>query len=337
MFRQKTESKSSFFLLTVDLEDWFQVENFKQCIPFSSWSERELRVENNTYRLLDLFDSIKLNNPISPTNPKATFFVLGWLAERFPNLIKEIHNRGHEVASHGYCHDLCIESSYSELKKDLIESKILLEDIIGDRVYGYRAPSFSINDDILKIIEDCGYLYDSSYNSFGFHSRYGKLNIAHTKKKGIAIQFPKSSNPTNPTNATNPSNSINNFYELPISNLRLSLNSIIPFNPSSPKNPIKYKDYIFPWGGGGYFRLFPFLLFKLGVRSILNKDSTYMFYIHPWEIDVDQPRVKDASAIFKFRHYVHLKKTQSKLEKLIMAFSHCSFVSCRQYLKEIVV
>ena len=152
-------------LITVDVEDWFQVENFKTCIPFSSWSSRELRVERNTHRLLDLLDS---NNGQPTTGHKlsekrrATFFVLGWIAERLPHLVLEIHSRGHEVASHGYYHNLCRQSSYDDLKRDLSDSKKLLEDIVGDRVLGYRAPGFSINDEILKIIEDSGCLLYTS-------------------------------------------------------------------------------------------------------------------------------------------------------------------------------
>ena len=135
-------------LITIDVEDWFQVENFKQHIPFSSWDSRELRVEKNTHRLLDLFDSTALHNQQPTTNnthPKklcATFFVLGWLAERLPNLIREIHSRGHEVASHGYRHNLCNLESKEDLRKDLIKSKKLLEDIIGSPVVGYRAQVF---------------------------------------------------------------------------------------------------------------------------------------------------------------------------------------------------
>ena len=181
-----------YILLTIDVEDWFQVENFKQCIHFSSWSSCELRVERNTHRILDLLDSVSVSrssrpsnsaNPLDPTHPTATFFILGWIAERLPHLVREIHDRGHEIASHGCNHTLCTECSSNDLKKDLIYSKKLLEDIIGHRVYGYRAPSFAINNDILEIVRDCGYLYDSSYNSFSLHGRYGKLSMNGYQKK----------------------------------------------------------------------------------------------------------------------------------------------------------
>ena len=208
-----------YFLLTIDVEDWFQVENFKQYIPYASWSSYELRVEKNTHQILDLLDSIGskkteirtqktvsnnenqashiqyLNNGQQSTGDgqdekvRGTFFVLGWLAERLPHLVQEIHSRGHEVASHGYYHNLCNEQSHEDLKTDLCDSKSLLEDIIGNQVYGYRAPSFAINNDILKIIEDCGYLYDSSYNSFSMHGRYGHLDLFQNKTRDIAIQI----------------------------------------------------------------------------------------------------------------------------------------------------
>ena len=392
-------------LLTIDVEDWFQVENFKQYIPFPSWPSYELRVEKNTHRLLDLLDSQQSavrgrrsvsTNSTSPDNvsdsfrqrrialshfhprlpspgtggqegtektkrssqsclprrwepsywgksclrkssPKATFFALGWIAERLPNLVREIHSRGHEVASHGYLHNLCNQQSHEELKKDLIDSKKLLEDIIGAPVFGYRAPSFAINNDILKIIEDCGYLYDSSYNSFAMHSRYGKVDLPQKNNKGIAFPISETSN-SQPSNDNQlsamsyelPSSSNDyqlsamshelylhrRFYELPISNLKLG-------------------NHIFPWGGGGYFRLIPFPVFKMGVQSILRKQGTYLLYLHPWELDPEQPRVKDAPAFFKFRHYINLSKTHSKLLRLIRSFQHCHFVTCSQYLSTI--
>jgi peptidoglycan-N-acetylglucosamine deacetylase len=337
-------------MLSIDVEDWFQVENFKRYISFSSWSTYELRVEKNIYRLLDLFDSIDVtqssevrgqrsdipefqdnyikpaasicqqnyptinptnssdlinsSNTIDPINPKATFFVLGWLAERLPHLVREIHSRGHEVASHGYSHGLCYSCSNVELHEDLSHSKKLLEDIIAAPVYGYRAPSFSINNDVLKVIEDCGYLYDSSYNSFGMHGRYGRLDLSNFQKDGIALRVSDS------------------FYELPISNLQFSI-----FNLKS-----SIFNSVLPWGGGGYFRLIPFLIFKLGILSILKNNGAYLFYMHPWEIDHKQPRVNEASAFFKFRHYINLKNCQSKLVNLLNSFSASHFITCKQYI-----
>ncbi len=294
---------STCFLLTVDVEDWFQVENFKDWIPFDSWPSRELRVEGNTHRLLDLLDSIKLNvdaakNPIIPGHKiKATFFILGWIAERLPGLVREIHNRGHEVASHGYDHHLASVQEAKDLKDDLIKSKKLLEDTIGSAVFGYRAPSFSIDDNILKIIEDCGYLYDSSFNSFAMHGRYGKVRLTDNNRLGIAIRVSDA------------------FYELPISNAKIC-------------------SRILPLGGGAYFRLLPFPLFKYGIERILEKEKAYLFYMHPWELDPEQPKVDEASIGFKFRHYVNLKNNYSKLTRLLNEFTHSGFMTCRQYLDE---
>jgi len=167
-------------------------------------------------------------------------------------------------------------------------------------VIGYRAPNFSINSDFLKIIEDCGYLYDSSYNSFAMHGRYGKISLNGKSRFGIAYRI----------------NS--DFYELPISNLKL-----------------KIKKLELPWGGGGYFRIIPYPIFKQGVKAILKNEEAYLIYLHPWEVDPKQPRVQKASAGYKFRHYINLNRTHSKLYALIKSFSHCNFITCQQYLKQI--
>lgn len=350
-----------YILLTIDVEDWFQVENFKPWIPFETWDQRELRVEKNVRRLLDLFDSVEIagqqegwkvrklgsqepgkpksfahpcklkttrnsqlttndpqhtsNNLIRknklkkkyPQNPvypvkysvKATFFILGWIAERLPGLVREIKSRGHEIASHGYHHQLPVQLSAKDLKSDLEDSKKQLEDIVGSRVSGYRAPNFAISDDILKTIEDCGYLYDSSYNSFGLHGRYGRISLNGSGRFGIAHKVS------------------DHFFELPISNLRLAGKTL-------------------PWGGGGYFRLAPYGLFRRGVQSILENDGAYAFYLHPGEVDPSQPRVKSASVNYRFRHYANLAKTERRLRRLIENFRQCRFMTCNEYLRNVV-
>jgi len=276
-------------LLTVDVEDWFQVENFKPWISRSTWNGRELRVEKNCHRLLDLFDRVPEGRV------RATFFILGWIARKCPDLVKEIATRGHEVASHGFDHELCTTMHPQGLLNDLEKSRKVLEDLTGDRVAGYRAPSFAINDEILQIIEKSGYLYDSSYNSFDRHGRYGAIDTSRGQRNGIAIKLS------------------DNFQELPVSNLVVA-------------------DQTIPLGGGGYFRLFPFFLLKQGVRAILKKQGAYVFYVHPWELDPDQPRVHAASPGFRFRHYVNLSNTAIKLTAMIKAFDHCTFATCSQYL-----
>lgn len=345
----KLNKKSSpSILLTIDVEDWFQVENFKGCIPFSTWSDHELRVEKNAHQLLDLFDSIIFDSKLNTQHPtlntqhstlrkkvQCTFFILGWIAERLPHLVREIHSRGHEVASHGYNHNLCTECSAVELRKDLTDSKKLLEDIIGTQVLGYRSPSFAVNNDILKTIQDCGYHYDSSFNSFGLHDRYGKLNLNGYKKKGMAYQIPSTQYLTPNTQNSAPIThnpkpntqhpDLNTFFELPVSNLSFSIFRL----------PSSVFHCTWPWGGGGYFRLIPFPIFKRGVQSILKNEGAYILYLHPWEIDPKQPRVNEASSSYKFRHYVNLKNTYSKLKKLITKFPQADYMSCIQYINQL--
>ncbi len=283
---------SKTILLTFDVEDWFQVENFKEYIPYSTWTSRELRVEKNTIELLNLLDD-------AAVNVQATFFVLGWIAERCPALIREIHRRGHEIASHGTDHHLCSNQNPGELRLDLIKSKELLEDLTGSEVLGYRAPSFSITDEALEIVCQVGYLYDSSFNSFGGHGRYGSLNLPKTK-----IQDP-------PLYRLSRS-----FYEIPVSNLRLA-------------------GKVIPWGGGGYFRLLPSLLHRVGVNYILKQHDCYTFYMHPWEIDPGQPKVRNSKFFFRFRHYVNLSGAKNKLKELIANNAMHSFLSCKKFVEKI--
>ncbi len=276
-------------LLTFDVEDWFQVENFKESIEFSTWNCFELRVEKNTQKILDLLDSF-------PFKPKATFFILGWIAKKLPNLVRQIHDQDHEVASHGLNHNLCKNLSGPALLKDLKSSKVLLEDLTGHQIHGYRAPSFAVNDEILSSIALAGYTYDSSFNSFSGHGRYGTIDLSRAKKKQACYKIN------------------NNFFELPISNFKIH-------------------NKILPLGGGGYFRLFPFPLFKLGMKSVLKKDQTFIFYAHPWEFDPFQPRVEQASRQFKFRHYTNLHRTEKKLAALLDSFCDHQFITCRDYIK----
>ena len=144
---------------------------------------------------------------------------------------------------------------------------------------GIRAPSFAVNDKILERIQKAGYLYDSSYNSFAMHGRYGRLDLAGLERKGVAVKI------------------VSDFFELPVSNLSVGTR-------------------VLPLGGGGYFRLLPFQMFKQGMKSVLNQDDAFIFYSHPWEFDPDQPRVELASKGFKFRHYIHLSRTRKKTSRI---------------------
>jgi len=297
-------TKQTDILLTIDVEDWFQVENLRPWFPPYKWEHQTCRVENNTMRLLDLFDSF---NPAS----KATFFVLGWIARKFPSMVREIQSRGHEIASHGEGHLLNAHLDEATLRQDLETSKKRLEDITGTGIHGYRAPNFSINDHILTLIKRAGYSYDSSYNSFDRHGRYGKISTNEFQKKGIAIKLEEK------------------FTELPISNLSI-LNQTIP------------------WGGGGYFRLYPPALFTKGVRRILSRENAYLFYMHPWEIDPKQPKVattrlmkgrkldQGKQILQRWRHYLNLDKTQQRLKNLLTQFKTSNFITCTQYLKNLM-
>ena len=220
-------AKKPTILLTIDVEDWFQVENFKSYIDFSTWDSFELRVEKNTHLILDLLDTFALK-------PKATFFILGWIAQKLPGLIRQIKDRGHEVASHGGNHHLCTILDRNRLAQDLLTSKKRLEDITGQAVYGYRAPSFAINDRVLEMIKQAGYLYDSSYNSFSAHGRYGSIDLSKSVKRGGSYQLGT------------------HFFELPVSNMCLGSKTI-------------------PLGGGGYFRLYPTSFFQTRYKACPEK------------------------------------------------------------------
>jgi polysaccharide deacetylase family protein (PEP-CTERM system associated) len=285
-------------LFTVDVEDWFQVENFKDHIPFSAWDRMELRVQRNVHRILDLLDGNRGGNGrggVWSRPPKATFFILGWIAEKVPGMVREIAARGHEVASHGYLHELCGRMDRESLAKDLTDSRKLLEDITGQPVIGYRAPNFSVDNGVLEVIAGCGYRYDASFNSFEMNPRYGKIDLTHAKQNGFSYRLS------------------DRFKELPLSNLALGSHTV-------------------PFAGGGYFRLYPLTILKKGVRRILKRDKVYHFYMHPWEIDPGQPKVRQAGALARFRHYLNVSTNYSKLEKFIDSFQGCRFLTCRDYL-----
>jgi polysaccharide deacetylase family protein (PEP-CTERM system associated) len=331
-------------LLTIDVEDWFQVENLRPWIPFRTWDFRELRVERNTHALLDLFDDVRLEDgtrkceakpgerlgsdsasPPTAADPGAslrsllrpsggnkvrcTFFTLGWIAERLPGLVREIAARGHEVACHGYSHRMCNGLSEAELRKDLRDSKRLLEDLTGDRVAGFRAPNFSIDKRVLTAVRDSGYRYDSSYNSFSLHGRYGRIDLNGGPKAGIAYRLG------------------DDFFELPVSNLPVFHRSL-----GLGKHPMG--QFHLPWSGGAYFRLMPLWIFIRGIRSILHDGGAYAFYLHPWEVDPSQPKMDQASFRSRFKHYTNLWKTKDKLKRMIELLGDCRFMGCREYLED---
>jgi len=281
-----SESNAKTILITIDLEDWFQVENLRTHFPHSIWHSCQLRVEESTAKLLE---------KLAEHHIRATFFILGWTAERVPHLVKQIASSGHEIASHGYRHQLCTSLSERQLEEDLRKSKVLLEDLAGKRVSGYRAPSFSITARLVKLLKKLHFSYDSSFNSFCMHGRYGKLDGSWL--------------PVGPVLLMNESG----LYEIPISNVSLFHRTI-------------------PWGGGGYFRLYPLSLFNWGVKRILGKKGAFIFYCHPWEFDPGQPRVKGLRPDLGFRHYVNISRNLEKLSSFIRAFSFCSFLTCSEFI-----
>jgi len=242
---------------------------------------------------------------------QCTFFILGWIAERLPHLVREIAARGHEVASHGRSHQMCNLLSDMELRSELVGSKHLLEDITGNEVSGFRAPNFSVDDRVLSILHQNGYGYDSSYNNFSLHGRYGKISL-NGNRAGIAHRIAE------------------NFFELPVSNFTLFSVPIL----GTLGILAHFRHFSFPWSGGAYFRLMPLAVFTAGVRSILKKDGAYTFYMHPWEVDPGQPKVEQASPGSRFKHYRNIGTTEAKLKKLIESFPGCRFMTCRDYIND---
>ena len=261
-------------LLSFDVEDWFQVENLREAIPRTSWNRQELRVIENTHRLLEILER---------NNTKATFFVLGWIADKVPKLIKEIHRAGHEIASHGYEHELIYKQTPKAFQEDIHRSKRLLEDLTGEVVLGYRAPSFSITETAIEVLVEEGFVYDSSLFPSALHDRYGKMPLSpEQSSRGIINLRPY-------------------FFEI-----------LIP--------TLQFFGLRIPWGGGGYFRVLPYRVFRWGVRKILSKQGNYLFYLHPWEIDPEQPRIQNIRLMYRFRHYVNLQTTEAKLKRLLTDF-----------------
>jgi len=255
--------------MTVDVEDYFHVSAFEKNIKQSDWHNLPLRVEKNTYRLLELFEE---------HNAKATFFVLGWVAEQCPQLIQAIVKEGHELASHGYNHQRATTMTTAQFREDVEKSKRQLEDAGGCHLIGYRAPSFSISEEnqwTYEILTDLGFQYSSSTYPIS-HDLYGVPHwprFKYQREEGI--------------------------LEIPIPTLRKNETNI-------------------GIGGGGYFRLYPYMFSKRRIDKFLKQESSpYSFYFHPWEIDPKQPRVTGASFKSKIRHYINLSRMEGKIEKLL--------------------
>jgi len=261
--------------MTCDVEDYFQVSAFAPYIDRASWPARECRVEANMDRILALFER---------TGVRATFFTLGWIAERYPNVVKRIVSGGHELASHGYGHLRASDQTRAEFDNDIRSSKALLEDIGGQAVLGYRAPSFSIGRDNLWALDallEAGYRYSSSIYPV-VHDHYGM--------------------PEAPRFAFYP-NGTDGLLEVPITTVQMMGRNL-------------------PAGGGGYFRLLPYALSRWMMAKVNQDDrQPALFYFHPWEIDPDQPRPEGVGAKSRFRHYVNIDRMESRIEALARDFA----------------
>ena len=260
--------------MTVDVEDYFHVSAFQDIVPRSSWDGRESRVVRNTERLLELFEQ---------RGVAATFFVLGWVAERHPSLVRQIAQAGHELASHGYGHRLIYEQSPTEFREDLRKSRAAIGAAAGVSVTGYRAPSFSITPRslwALDVIREEGFDYDASVYPIR-HDRYGL--------------------PSSPRHFHALERAAGTLWECPGSTVEVAGVNL-------------------PIGGGGYFRLLPYAWTKWGISKVNTEEGrSAVFYIHPWEIDPDQPRIP-ASRMNRFRHYTNLDRTEARLKRLLADF-----------------
>lgn len=261
--------------LTIDVEDYFQVSAFAPLIARDSWPSRPCRIEANIERILLLLETRRIH---------ATFFTLGWIAERYPAMLRRIAAAGHEIASHGHGHLRACEQDMSAFRNDVVLSKTILEQLSGQAVSGYRAPSFSIGAANLwafDVLQQAGYRYSSSIYPIR-HDHYGM--------------------PDAPRFAWRPRGT-GGLLELPISTVRLGRRNV-------------------PAGGGGYFRLLPYALSRQLLRRINARDGQAgIFYFHPWELDPGQPRPPGLPWKTRFRHYLNLGRMQARLERLTADFS----------------
>jgi polysaccharide deacetylase family protein (PEP-CTERM system associated) len=260
--------------MSVDVEDYFHVSAFDDVVPRSRWEGMESRVSANTRRLLDLFDEFGV---------RGTFFVLGWVAERHPGIVRDIARRGHEIASHGYGHRLVYRQTRDAFREDVRRAKGLLEDAAGRSVGGYRAPSFSVTAAslwALDVLVEEGHWYDASI----FPIRHDRYGIPGAPRHPHRIDLGGGS-----------------LMEMPGSTVRVG-----PLN--------------LPIAGGGYFRILPYAWTRWGIARLNRREQQpAVFYLHPWEIDPNQPRLP-ASRLGRFRHYRNLHRTEGRLRTLLSDF-----------------
>lgn len=292
--------------LTVDVEDYFQVSAFEHVVARERWGEYPSRVVANTDRLLDLF---------AGRDVRATFFVLGWVADREPALVRRIAAAGHEIASHGYGHRLIYEQTPEEFREDVRRARALLEAVSGQAVVGYRAPSFSITERslwALDVLIEEGYAWDASifpirHDRYGipsaprhaFRVHAGVSRAGTLAAQGFRLRNASADSPEPSAQAVSPAISL---LEIPASTVRVAGVNL-------------------PIGGGGYFRLLPYAWTRRGIRRLNQvEQKPAVFYLHPWEVDPDQPRLA-AGWRSRFRHYRNLDRTEGRLRRLLGDFS----------------
>jgi polysaccharide deacetylase family protein (PEP-CTERM system associated) len=260
--------------MTVDVEDYFQVSAFERYIARDAWDDQECRVERNVDRIIEAFDRHKV---------KATFFTLGWIAERYPEMVKRLLAQGHELASHGWSHIRVTQQNADEFRQDVLRTKGFLEDLGGQEIIGYRAASYSIgasNIWALDVLKETGHRYSSSIYPIK-HDLYGM--------------------PDAPRFAFQPKD--DEFFEFPVTTVRVAGKNL-------------------PCGGGGWFRLVPYAGMRWAMRRVNDIDhESAIFYFHPWEIDPQQPRQQGLDAKTRFRHYLNLDRMEPRLERLLADFN----------------
>ena len=266
--------------LSIDVEDWFCVHNLSDVIRREDWNKCDQRITKSLTKILRILDE---------KGVKATFFILGWIAEHYPELVKEIDARGHEIATHGLSHRLLTELTPEQFDQELERSIQLIEKNTRRKVIGHRAPSFTMTENTFWALDVLGkheLKYDSSVFPVSFHPDYGVSNA-----------------PLGPYKITE------KIWEFPLSVVKMMGRNI-------------------PISGGGYFRLFPYRFIRNGVRKANSDGRPVVFYLHPWEIDPDQPRVK-LPPLRRFRHYHNLNKTEKRFRRLLDDFE---FTTIREVL-----
>ena len=286
--REITQGKPRH-MLSFDVEEHFQVAAFWSTARRREWDHLASRVERNTRKIVDL---------LAEHSTKATFFVLGWVAERHPDLVKDLAQQGHEVASHGYGHELVSTQTPPQFREDVRRSKQILEDLIGRQVMGYRAPSFSITSRTkwaIPVLIEEGYRYDSS-----IYNRFRSTEGSRVTRDGT--------------------------YQL-----KTEAGTIWEVSPST----MNACGLQLPVAGGGYFRLFPYAASKMFLRNLEKQGSQLVMYLHPWELDPEQPRM-DGPVLSKVRHYLNLGKTEQRLRWLLKDFSFAPINEVIRPVRDIV-